>query len=638
MKVAYVVKAVNAVKAVNVAKVMNALKAMFAFAFLNALLTFENQWPGFGVHLNPRLSFELCLAVLVLTGWFAWRGAHSGRPAQALLPARAATLLMLGFLLLVAVRYADVTAPAVLGRPVNLYWDGRHALELLRVAGASLSAAQVAGVLLGLFVALAVLGLLVRVAVVALARGLAVPQARWPVTAAVVALAASFMAYVPGQRDTRWFFALPLAPTVQHQAWLMWRVLGPAGGQAVLGPSPRFEGRLDGLQQAGPPADVLLMFAESYGASSFDLPAVASALAAERAALAQAIASSGRGVVTGRVRSPTFGGASWLAHASLLSGLPMADPGHHDLLLTSQRPTLVRHFAQQGYRTVGWMPGLKRAWPEGAFYGYARLADDAGVGYGGPDFGYWRIPDQAAMALLHEQELAPGARVGAGAARQPRFVVFATTSTHAPFHPLAPYVADWARLAGGRPGQHAAYTAADAAAAQAEPLALQQPLARYTEALRYQFRWWAGYLQQRAAPGLVWVILGDHQPPALVAGAGASWDVPVHVISSDLALLQRLQAQGFVSGLQLPAAGLGPMHELAGRLLRSFATAGAGDTAASAASSGSAASAPLRGPSHHACTSPEGASAGRACSHWRIVSAPRPCGCSRRRRSPSETA
>ena len=71
----------------------------------------------------------------------------------------------------------------------------------------------------------------------------------------------------------------------------------------------------------------------------------------------------------------------------------------HQLLLASERPTLVSHFARHGYRTVGWMPGLKRPWPEGAFYGFDRLADDAGIGYHGPDFGYWRIPDHAAMRL-----------------------------------------------------------------------------------------------------------------------------------------------------------------------------------------------------------------------------------------------
>ena len=75
------------------------------------------------------------------------------------------------------------------------------------------------------------------------------------------------------------------------------------------------------------------------------------------------------------------------------------------LLLTTRRPTLVSHVARHGYRTVGWMPGMQRPWPEVAFYGFERYADAQGVGYTGPGFGYWRIPDQASIALLHAQEL-----------------------------------------------------------------------------------------------------------------------------------------------------------------------------------------------------------------------------------------
>ena len=77
------------------------LRFGLAFAVLNTLLTFENRWPGFGVLYMPRLSFELCLAVVVLMGWVAVRGGVS---------ARAATVLAGGFVALVAVRYADVTA------------------------------------------------------------------------------------------------------------------------------------------------------------------------------------------------------------------------------------------------------------------------------------------------------------------------------------------------------------------------------------------------------------------------------------------------------------------------------------------------------------------------------------------------
>ena len=38
----------------------------------------------------------------------------------------------------------------------------------------------------------------------------------------------------------------------------------------------------------------------------------------------------------------------------------------------------------------------------------------------------------------------------------------------------------------------------------------------------------------------VMVLLGDRQPPAAVSGEGASWNVPVHVVTSHPALLDRL--------------------------------------------------------------------------------------------------
>jgi hypothetical protein len=276
-------------------------------------------------------------------------------------------------------------------------------------------------------------------------------------------------------------------------------------------------------------------------------------------------------VVSARVSSPTFGGASWLAHAALLAGVDPHDPRRHALLLASTRPTLVQHFAHHGWRTVGWMPGLKRPWPEGAFYGFDRLADDAGIGYVGPDFGYWRIPDQAAMALLHAQELTDPPS-GSGVARAPRFVVFPTTSTHAPFQPLAPVVDDWPRLLGPH-----AYDVASAASAADAPTATGDPSARYVDGQRDQFRWIADYLRQLEPRGLVLVIVGDHQPPAVSGlnrrGAddrAGSWDVPVHIVADDPALLRRLQREGFVPGLVPPAAAIGPMHALTGVLLRAF--------------------------------------------------------------------
>jgi hypothetical protein len=534
------------------------LRFGLAFVLLNTLLTFENRWPGFGVLFMPRLSFELCLAVVVLMGWVAVRGSVS---------ARAATVLASGSVALVAVRYADVTAPAVLGRPVHAYWDGRHAAELLSMAAQAMPAWRAAAAVAVFIAGALLLVALARAAIVTLAQCLAWPRPRPWLLAAVAALTLSFAAYVPGHRDSRWFFSLPLAPSLVDQSVLLARVARPAHADSLLGASPDFSGNLDGLAGARGAADVLLLFGESYGASTFDVPEQAAVLAAPREELAQAIAGRGQAVVSARVRSPTFGGASWLAHAALLAGVDTGNPAHHALLLASQRPTLVRHFARHGYRTVGWMPGIKRPWPEGAFYGFDRLADDAGVGYRGPDFGYWRIPDQAAMALLHAQELH---REAPAAERQPRFIVFPSISTHAPFHPLAPFVTDWQRLSGPD-----AYSSEQTESSLTATLALEQPLPNFLEGMRYQFTWLADYLRRLAPQRLVLIVVGDHQPPALVTGVGVSWDVPVHVISDDAALLQRLMDSGFVGGLQPPAQALGPMHELTGVLLRAFDAPGA---------------------------------------------------------------
>ncbi|MDM7944165.1 MAG: hypothetical protein QUV35_16200 [Hydrogenophaga sp.] len=530
------------------------LRFVIAFGLLNTLLTFENRWPGFGVAHMPRLSFELCLLVVALMAWVGWRNGLSRR---------AATVCTVGFMALVLARYASVTAPAVLGRPVNLYWDGRHAGELLKVALESLPGWQVAAGVATLVLGGLLLAALVRLAIEALARCLAWPACRPWLLTGTAACTLSFAAHVPDQRDTRWFFSLPLAPTLWQQGRLLARVWLPGQARAALGPGPAFDGDLSGLVGAQGPADVLLVFAESFGAISFDDPAMAAALAAPRAELARAIEDSGRLVVSARVTAPTFGGSSWLSHAALLAGVDTADPADHDLLLTSQRPTLVRHFANHGYRTVGWMPGLKRPWPEGAFYGFDRLADDAGIGYQGPDFGYWRIPDQAALALLQSQEL------DRSTPREPRLAVFATTSTHAPFHPLAPFSTDWQALTGP-----AAYAAGVAATPPASA-SLNPPVALYLQGMHYQHAWMADYLRHRAARPMVMIIVGDHQPPALVSGQRASWDVPVHVIADDPALLQRLLGSGFVPGLALPPTALGNMAALTPVLLNAFDAPGA---------------------------------------------------------------
>ena len=71
-------------------------------------------------------------------------------------------------------------------------------------------------------------------------------------------------------------------------------------------------------------------------------------LTPSRAELEAAIRDTGRDVVSAYVESPTFGGNSWLAHISLLSGVEVRDADTNVLLMTQKRDTLVTAFARHG--------------------------------------------------------------------------------------------------------------------------------------------------------------------------------------------------------------------------------------------------------------------------------------------------
>lgn len=525
------------------------LGLVVAVLALNALLTFANLWPGLGVVPQWRISAEVALLVLLIAIGLRRR---AGLPPLAL--SGLAALIGFGVLW----RYADVTSRALLGRPVNLYWDGQHAWQVLRMAGAEQAWLAMAGGVLGALLLLGLLFLLLRTLIAWLAEGLQHPRAARTLPIAALALC---LGWLLGPRlgfPVQQVFAEPVSGSVAQQARAMARSMSPERLEALLPPSPAFDRDLSVLGGA----DVLVLFLEAYGAITLDEPRIAGPLEASREALARAVADSGRGVVSARVVSPTFGGASWLAHAALLSGLDTREPDVYAALLRSHRPTLVSHFAAQGYRTVAWVPGIQRPWPEGRFWGFDRYAELDTLGYRGLPFGYWQVPDQAAIALLARDELS------AEAHRQdpaPRFVMFPIVSTHAPFVPIAPLKPDWNALAEG-----SAYSEAERAAALAVPEDWTEPVPQYIEAFRYTFGWLSSFVTERADPQLALIVIGDHQPIGAVTGPGAPWDVPVHVITRNTALLERLRAEGFVDGLRPPARALAPMQELTPMLVRAF--------------------------------------------------------------------
>ena len=524
-----------------------ALLALALFV-LNFAVTFHNVWPTWWITTRYELSVEIAVLLLALTLQARFVGALSPRMLTAV--ALLLTFMAVG-------RYAEVTAPALYGRAVNLYWDAQYLPHVAAML------AEVSNPMRVIALIAACLALLVGVYVVlclALGRVVATLASRAGQRLLGAGAAVLIGVYAVGHTSlplrTLKCFSLPVVHTYWQQAEFIAAALSDTAAAEMLSTAEPLEqfalSRLEG-------ADVVVQFVESYGATSFDAPEIAAIVEPGRKEFTAAVAATNRRVASAFVESPTFGGASWFAHSSFMTGIDVRDRGAYDLLLTQDRTTLSRGFAAQGYRSVALMPGLKNEWPEGAFYGFAAIYGERALAYRGPEFGWWRIPDQYSLARLAAQEMQP-------APRQPLFIFFPTISTHVPFRPVPPYQPDWQRMLSLEP-----YDAAplDASLALLPEWTNMRPA--YGETLAYTFRYLGGFLRAHADARVVWIVVGDHQPAASVSGEGARWDVPVHVVSGNSAIIDALLEHGFTEGLT-PAttAPLAPMHELPVLLLEAF--------------------------------------------------------------------
>lgn len=529
--------------------------ALLALLFLNGMLSFSTWWPTPGVVPDRRLAPEFVWLWLGLLGTVAWRGR---------LPRAALVGFTLTYLLLVLGRYADITTPSLFGRPINLYWDGLQIPRVLWVSAQQLPWWLSAGVLAagslllwGLYRGLQ--------AAIALAAREAVPyalRARWALVATAVAVAL-VSANLAGAEATWPLVSKPVIPTYWRQAQLLLAAFSPQAQTGLLPATTSIEQALaapKGSALAGLRSrDVYLIMLESVGAVVYDNPRASQTLQPVRARFEADLQAGGRQVVSAFFRSPTLAGGSELAQLGVLSGIELSNPMAHDVLLTTQRPTLMTLFGQAGYQTFGFYPALRWEWPERAFYNYDVFIEGRDLNYPGPPLGYWMIPDQYSAARF--EQMYPR-----NAQTPPRFVFFPLITCHLPFNPVPPYQPDWSRVLTAQP-----FDEADTARALAEQPNWLDMFADYLRMVGYTYEWLGSHLRRPEPRETVYLLVGDHQPAANVTGEGVSWDVPVHVVSSDPQLLARFVAQGFTPGMTPPRQALGGLHAFTGLALQAFA-------------------------------------------------------------------
>ena len=516
-----------------------------ALVLLNTSVTFTNVWPTLGIRLTRDVSLELAIVALGLVLVWSWRALRSPSMSR---------WLAIFWVILVIGRYAEVTARSLYGQDINLFWDLRHMPNV----GAIFSAVADPWMRITVIGGVVVIPLLMY-AGARWALGCLVDAANDRRARHVLGVTACALLVLAGSRGVGVSmpesirFSEPVVPAYARElSELAYEMTG--AGVRSLAPQPVLDSnlaRVDG-------ADVFVIFLESYGAVSWERPEFVNALAESRRRLMTDIRETGRSVVSARVESTTFGGESWLAHLSLLSGTEVRDPGTHKRLMAQDRDTLVKVFGRSGYRTVALSPGLQHSWPQGKFYGFEQIYGLAQLDYQGPSFGWWDLNDQFSLARMDELEVA----------RQPRrplFVFFPTITTHVPFVPTPPYQPDWSRILTVSP-----YDAKDLDQAWSDYPDWMNLGPSYVKALSYAYATIGGYLRLRADRDFVVLLIGDHQPPSLVSGDGATWDVPVHVIANRRAVLDRLLHHRFVARLALPELAVARMDTLLPILLDAF--------------------------------------------------------------------
>jgi hypothetical protein len=306
--------------------------------------------------------------------------------------------------------------------------------------------------------------------------------------------------------------------------------------------------------------DVVIAFVESYGRSALEQPTLAPPVTAVLDAGNERLAAAGFAARSGFLTSPVAGGSSWLAHATLLSGLRIENQPRHDALMASTRLTLISAFARAQWRTVAVMPGTTGEWPEARFYGHQHVYDVASLGYRGPDLGWASVPDQYTMSAFERME-------HGRPDRPPVLAEIALASSHAPW-PLIPPVIGWDQVGDGSIF-HTMTTGEPRDAIWAK--GTEAVRSAYSRSVAYSMESLVSWVQTAGDDDLVLVVLGDHQAAPLITGPDAGRDVPISIVTRDRAVLDRVAGWGWQDGLRPgPQAPVWPMEDFRDRFLTTF--------------------------------------------------------------------
>jgi hypothetical protein len=285
--------------------------------------------------------------------------------------------------------------------------------------------------------------------------------------------------------------------------------------------------------------NVYFLVVESYGKVLYDHPALKEDYKKQMATMQLALAANGWAACTHLSTSPITAGASWVSYTSALFGLKIQDQGAYVTLLHRPEIRKYEHFMRwlqnQGYKnyrpsSIAGFKGMKIPWDDyQEFYALDKWIKYEEMDYSGKLYGFGPCPpDQFTLGFANQ--LASG--------DAPHFLFMITQNSHSPFV-APPLMENWTTVNDGTQGTDLE---------DSSSIFVQPKLEDYQAAIAYQLKFIEQFILQEAKPTDVFILMGDHQPPA-IAIEKDGMETPVHIISQDEELVQHFKQYGFEEGL-----------------------------------------------------------------------------------------
>ncbi len=265
-------------------------------------------------------------------------------------------------------------------------------------------------------------------------------------------------------------------------------------------------------------SDVHFVVIESYGAVLFQKKEYTDILRDVYAELQMRLNDENMLVRSGFVRSPAFGGRSWLADATLLAGVQIANQKIYDeRIRNGEKAHLLTEMKEAGYWSCYVAPGSTQAsaeWKNAYPFDTYLLQDD--FDYQGPNISFGAMSDQYmfyAFAVNHLKE------------DRKEFAFYLLVSSHTPFVRIPMYKEDWDFSQKGREYENGYLRYFENNWLYGDELA-----EGYLEGIRYSLTTTVHYLTNILYGRNFMLIIGDHQPRTPVSGPNAGYPVLFHIV------------------------------------------------------------------------------------------------------------